>query len=343
MGRSAWQRDQMHRNADRAVGRIVRGMTCARSLEMGRPTVRLTGVRDGGKHEQPKLQRQYGCSQESTSFMAVGGKHALPTCALDQEFRAPVPRFVVRDGAILAPSTPTYYPGCLLARSAVSPSGLNSCKIALATLALASLESILLPGSVLAQQSVALELGVGLTASSALVRDSVVRQSVLERLAGKGHVFEQVRAVPTIAPTIRLSVRTVLRPDLQLEGTAGWSFGRLRSGTGADSRTYQSFNVASGTIGMRYALRHRVHVRGGFGAVHYGSGAEGIFQQGGALEPVVEAAIGSDAHLKLGGVSIEAFGQAHRFGTPSLRQIAGTDGTVIRGGLMVGASFGSRR
>ncbi len=198
-----------------------------------------------------------------------------------------------------------------------------------------------LPGSVHAQRSVAFEVRLGVTASSTLAADSVVRQSVLDRLAGKGHRVDAARATPSIAPTIQLSASTALRSKVQLEGAFGLSVGQLNGG--ATSGNGQSFTVASGTIGLRYAIIPRAYVRGAFGAIHYGSSAEGIFKQGSTLEPVVEADIGSSTQLSFGAVSIEAFGQVHRFGTAALRQIGGSDGTVLRAGLMAGLALGKGR
>lgn len=199
------------------------------------------------------------------------------------------------------------------------------------------------PNPALAQRSVTFEVRLGAVASSPLATDSVLRQSTLNRLAGNGHVAEQARATPGVAPTIQVSARTALRENLQLEATGGWSFGKLHAGSDTESRAYQSFNIGSATIGLRYALLPRVHVRGAFGALHYGASAEGLFRQGGALVPVLEAGIGSDVRFSFGTVGIAAFGQTHRFGTAAVRQLGGSDGSVLRGGLLVGFTFGSKR
>jgi hypothetical protein len=199
---------------------------------------------------------------------------------------------------------------------------------------------LVIPRFAHAQGGLVVELRIGAMASTPLVVDTIVRTSVLRQLGITNREATGERVTQAVSPTAEVSVRTMLQPALSLEAVAGYTLARLHSS--ASDANVQNTGVPHAGISLRYEVRERLHVRGGFGGLRYGEGS-GMLRDAGGIQPMIHGAAGATA-LALGrAVSVELFVQGHSFGTPALRRAGGTDGRVLRFGVRGGAAFGGMR
>jgi hypothetical protein len=191
-----------------------------------------------------------------------------------------------------------------------------------------------------AQGGLVVELRVGAMASTPLVVDTIVRTSVLRQLGVTNRAAVEERVTQSVSPTAEVSVRTMLQPALSLEAVAGYTLARLHSS--ASAMNVQNTGVPHAAISLRYEVRERAYVRGGFGGLRYGDGS-GMLRDAGGIQPMIHAAAGASATTRGLAMSAELFAQGHSFGTPALRRAGGTDGRVLRFGARAGVAFGGTR
>jgi hypothetical protein len=195
---------------------------------------------------------------------------------------------------------------------------------------------LLVPGEVVAQGGLSIEVRAGVVVSTPLVEGT----AMLPTDPTRGQAFE---AVPAAAPLLTIAGRTALEKGLSLEVSAGWTFGRLEGRQGGETWDAGAVGVGHGVVALRQRIGERFHVRGGVGVIGYRSDS-GVFEGADRVRPVMEA--GGGAELILGGarVSISALGQVHPFGSLALRQgrgsgTQGLDGTVYRLALQAGVAL----
>ncbi len=159
-----------------------------------------------------------------------------------------------------------------------------------------------------------------------------------------GDSVQAFRVRPVAAPLVVVAGRTGLGPDLSLELSAGWTFGRVEGKQGRETWRVGDLGVGHAVASLRRRVLERLHVRGGVGLIRYGADAE-LFEGGPGLRPMLEVGAGADLELVGARVSLSGVGQAHSFGSAALRGgggsgIRGLDGTVYRFALQAGVVLG---
>jgi len=195
---------------------------------------------------------------------------------------------------------------------------------------------LLVPGVVRAQAGgFEAEARAGVALSTPLVEGAV-----LVPVEGGVRAF---RVTPVAAPVVVIAGRTGLGPDLALEVSAGWTFGRVEGRQGGETWRLGDLGVGHAVASLRRRVLERLHVRGGLGLIRYGG--DGALLEGSGTRPLVEVKAGTE--LELGGarVSLSGVGQAHSFGSAALRAgggsgVRGLDGTVYRFALQAGIVLG---
>ena len=195
---------------------------------------------------------------------------------------------------------------------------------------------LLVPGVVRAQAGgFEAEARAGVALSTPLVEGAV-----LVPVEGGVRAF---RVTPVAAPVVVIAGRTGLGPDLALEVSAGWTFGRVEGRQGGETWRLGDLGVGHAVASLRRRVLERLHVRGGLGLIRYGG--DGALLEGSGTRPLVE--VGAGTELELGGarVSLSGVGQAHSFGSAALRAgggsgVRGLDGTVYRFALQAGIVLG---
>ena len=209
-----------------------------------------------------------------------------------------------------------------------------------AALSLIGLGWLVVPGAVWAQVGgVELEARAGVVVSTPLVEGAAALPAAPVRES-----LQTFRVRPVLAPVVVVAGRAGLEPNLSLELSAGWTFSRLEGKQGGETWSVGDLGIGHAVASVRRRMWERLHVRGGFGLIHYRSDAA-VFEGSPRLMPVAE--VGAGADLELGGarVSLSGVGQAHSFGSTALRGgggsgIRGQDGTVYRFALQAGVVLG---
>jgi len=209
-----------------------------------------------------------------------------------------------------------------------------------ATLSLVGLVWLAVPGAAWAQVGgLEVEARAGVVVSTPLVEGAAALPA-----APAGEGAQTFRVTPVLAPLVVVAGRAGLEPNLSLELSAGWTFSRLEGRQGGEAWSVGDLGIGHAVASLRRRMGERLHVRGGFGLIHYRADA-GVFEGSPRLMPVLE--VGAGADLELGGarVSLTGVGQAHSFGSTALRGgggsgIRGEDGTVYRFALQAGVVLG---
>ena len=209
-----------------------------------------------------------------------------------------------------------------------------------AGLAAASLLAGTSAGAAAQRPAAEFELRAGVTASTPLVRDEMLaRRDRGELGLGERSVSTSGVRVGT-APLVAVVARQPLSEWDALELSAGATFGRLESEYANGWQDVEGLTVLHAAGSWRYVIAEHLAVRAGVGVIRYGATEARVLRDDDKLRPLLEA--GAETRVGVAGVrlAIAAFAQAHNFGNVAIREMGGTDGSVVRGGLTVGARFG---
>jgi hypothetical protein len=174
------------------------------------------------------------------------------------------------------------------------------------------------PGAAAAQ--VFVELGVGAAWSSNLVRDTIADGFTVQ---------------PALAPTLGLSVGTVLSPKYEVAADVRWARSNLQLNDDQASRNIIPLTVWTGTVSLRWRLKPWALAQAKIGAVKYKAAEEGRQATLFRGDQPLEAAVGLGARVEYPvgrrwAVGFDVGWDLHRFITQALSEDEFSTGTVHR-------------
>lgn len=172
-----------------------------------------------------------------------------------------------------------------------------------------------------AQEAPALELRAGVVASTPLAEE-----------ADPGDASVSVGAAPMLSAVFRQP----LGPELAIEVSGGWTFGRMSGASAAGDWEGPEVGVGHAVVSARKSFGSRTYARAGVGALRYSSEDAELFRGDGGLKPLLEAGVGAGWPLGPLRVTLDLLGQAHTLDTDALQAAGGESGTVLRGALLLG-------
>lgn len=171
------------------------------------------------------------------------------------------------------------------------------------------------------------QVRVGAAAFSPLVDDQVRTPAVADSIGADQS--ETVTVRQQIAPAVAVAALFPLRERAELEVSAGFATSTAKGQDDFETWNVSTVSVANVVLGIAYAWRANITAHGGVGFTRLFGGGEGMFAEGNAIKPLVEA--GASLTLPFNpAVQIDARMQTHRFATQSLRDEDAEEGSVFR-------------
>lgn len=181
------------------------------------------------------------------------------------------------------------------------------------------------------------QLRLGALYSTPLVKDGV--SSLAVDTAIPGARSQGITLRQQLAPIGTLAVRFPVKPKAQLELSVSVARAQVEGDDGLVTWDVASATIANVAFGFGYLYRKSVTLHGGVGATRIFTAERGIFARGNSIKPLLE--VGAATSIPLGGraLDFDARVQSHSFGTATLRDNGGSDGTVLRAIVQVGTTL----
>ncbi|HEX6067028.1 MAG TPA: hypothetical protein VFZ04_22485, partial [Longimicrobiales bacterium] len=171
------------------------------------------------------------------------------------------------------------------------------------------------------------QIRVGAAAFSPLVDDKVRSRAVADSI--DADASETVTVRQQIGPAVAVAALLPLRGRTELEFSAGFATSSAQGEDDFETWDVATVSLANVLLGISYAYRPNIIAHGGVGFTKLFGSDEGMFAEGNAIKPLLEA--GASVIMPFNSaIQLDARLQTHRFATQSLRDEDAEEGSVFR-------------